>query len=265
MRRFLRRARVFLSVYYHQMVEFRAELILWMLAGLFPFILMGLWMEAGSAGDLSMTPLGFARYFTAVFIVRQATVVWVIWEFEREVVEGKLSPRLLQPIDPVWHHFATHVSERLARLPYAVALMALFFSLQPQVLWWPGWSALGLALLLTSMAFVLRFTIQYTLAMFCFWTERASAIQELWFLFYLFMSGLIAPLSEYPEPIRSLAYWTPFPYLVYIPSRVLAGEGPGDVSLVQGFVALLIWLAIALTLNRFLWTRGLKRYSAMGA
>jgi ABC-2 type transport system permease protein len=33
-------------------------------------------------------------------VTRQLTVVWVIWELEKEVVQGYLSPRLLQPLDP---------------------------------------------------------------------------------------------------------------------------------------------------------------------
>jgi len=42
-------------------------------------------IEAAQGGSW---PLDFARYFLAVFIIRQSTVVWVIYEFEKEVVEG---------------------------------------------------------------------------------------------------------------------------------------------------------------------------------
>ena len=84
-------------------------------------------MQAAQKGQFGLTPLDFARYFFAVFLVRQMTVVWVIFEFEKEVVQGKLSPKLLQPLDPVWHHVASHISERLARFPFVFLLIGLFF------------------------------------------------------------------------------------------------------------------------------------------
>jgi ABC-2 type transport system permease protein len=252
----------FLSVYYAYMVEYRAELILWVLSGALPIILMGVWIQAAQGGEFGLKPLDFARYFITVFFVRQITVVWVIWDFEREVVEGKLSSRLLQPLDPVWHHVAAHISERAARLPFAVLLVVLFFMLYPQALWLPSLGQLLLFALAIILAFVLRFVIQYTFCMFAFWTERASALENFWFLFYLFLSGLIAPLDVFPEPMRIIVMFTPFPYLIAFPASLLVGL-PVDVG--RGFVSMLGWILIFLGANRLLWRIGLKRYSGMGA
>ncbi|MDY7015257.1 MAG: multidrug ABC transporter permease, partial [Cyanobacteriota bacterium] len=131
----------FLSVYYAFMVEYRAELFFWVLSNSLPIILMGVWIEAARGGRFSLDSLTFARYFLAVFVVRQFTIVWVIWDFERDVLEGRLSFRLLQPLDPAWHYVAEHLSERLARLPFVVALTGLFFLLYPETLSFPSGSA----------------------------------------------------------------------------------------------------------------------------
>ncbi len=111
------KAKTLLVVYYAYMLEYRAELILWVLSGSLPIILMGVWIKAAQGANFGLSAVDFSRYFLAVFIVRQFTVVWVVFEFEREVVEGKLSPRLLQPLDPAWHHISSHISERAARMP----------------------------------------------------------------------------------------------------------------------------------------------------
>src|SRR4028119_1133423 len=134
----IKKAQAFLSVYYAHMLEYRAELFLWALSGTLPLILMGVWTQASQKGQFGLNSEDFVRYFLMVFLVRQFTVVWVVWEFEKEVVQGKLSPRLLQPIDPVWHHVAGHLSERLARLPFALGLVGLFFLLYPQAIWLPN-------------------------------------------------------------------------------------------------------------------------------
>jgi ABC-2 type transport system permease protein len=262
MKKTIRKALTLLSVYYAYMVEYRAELILWVLAGSLPIILMGVWTQASQGGQFGLKPVDFARYFLAVFIVRQLTVVWVIWEFEREVVEGKLSSRLLQPLDPAWHHIASHISERGARIPFALFLVLLFFILYPQAFWIPSIPQLILFILAVLMAFALRFVIQYTFAMFTFWTERASAIENFWFLFYLFLSGLIAPLEVFPEAVRAAVLCTPFPYLINFPVSILVGL-PVDIG--RGFLSMLGWILLFLGLNRMLWRAGLRKYSGMGA
>ena len=122
-----RKARVLLLAHYAHMLEYRAEIFLWALSNSLPIILMGVWIQASSNGNFDFTPQEFARYFFSVFIVRQLTTIWVIWEFEREVLEGKLSLRLLQPIDPVWHHVARHLAEKMTRLPLIAIFCGLFF------------------------------------------------------------------------------------------------------------------------------------------
>ena len=262
MKKIIKKALTLLSVYYAYMIEYRAELILWVLAGSLPIILMGVWIQAAQGGKFGLTPVDFARYFLAVFLVRQFTVVWVIWEFEREVVEGKLSPRLLQPLDPVWHHISSHLSERVARMPFALFLVILFFLLYPQAFWLPSLGNLLLFAVSVMLAFALRFVIQYTLAMFAFWTERASALENLFFLFYLFLSGIIAPLDVFPEPVKAIVLLTPFPYLIDFPASLLVGL-PVDIT--RGFLSIIGWFLVFLGVNRLLWRKGLKQYSGMGA
>lgn len=257
-----RKVRVLLTSYYAYMLEYRAELFLWALSGSLPLILMGVWTQAAKSGQFGLAPVDFARYFLAVFLIRQFTVVWVIWEFEKEVVEGRLSPRLLQPLDPVWHHVASHISERLARLPFAILLIVLFFTLYPQAFWIPRLGNFLIFVVDIILAFALRFLIQYTFALFAFWTERANAIENFWFLFFLFFSGMIAPLEMFPTTLREVLLWTPFPYLIHFPASLLIGL---PVNLVQGFLVTLGWCVVFFILNRWLWRQGLKQYSGMGA
>jgi len=262
MNRLRRITQTLTSVYYAYMVEYRAELILWVLAGSLPFILMGVWIQAANGGRFGLSSVQFARYFLAAFLVRQFTIVWVIWEFERDVVEGKLSFRLLQPLDPIWHYLFAHHGERLARTPFAIVLIGLFFLLYPQAFWFPSWGNVGLFAIATILAFVLRFLMQYTLSMFAFWLERASALEQFGFLFYMFLSGLIAPLEVFPPFMREFALWTPFPYLVYFPTSLLVGL-PVDIG--RGFLMTIGWSVIFFLVYRWLWQKGLKQYSGMGA
>jgi ABC-2 type transport system permease protein len=262
MKHFLRILQTLVQTSYAYMVEYRAELILWALSGSLPFILMGVWTQAAGQTNFGLSATQFARYFLAIYLVRQFTVVWVIWDFEREILEGKLSFRLLQPLDPVWHHITAHVGERFARLPFIVFLVGFFFFLYPSAFWIPSLGTALLFFFVTACAFCLQFLIQYTLAMFAFWTEKASSIQEVWFLVYLFLSGAIAPLEMFPPTVRTIALWTPFPYILNFPASILTGL-PVDVG--HGLGVMAVWGLGFLVINRWLWRQGLKQFSGMGA
>ncbi|MEN9224395.1 MAG: ABC-2 family transporter protein [Thermostichus sp. HHBFW_bins_43] len=262
MNAFFRKLAALFSTYYAYMLEYRAELILWVLAGSLPLIMMGVWSEAAQSGDFSLSSLEFIRYFLAVFIVRQFTIVWVIWDFEREVVEGRLSPLLLQPMDPVWHHVTSHIVERLARLPFTLFLVGLFFVLYPRAFWIPSWEQIGLGSLAVLIAFTLRFLMQYTLALLAFWVERVTAVEQFHFLVYLFLSGVIAPLAVFPSGLREILSWTPFPYLINFPASLWVGI-PVDIP--RGFATGLAWVGLFWAVNRWLWRKGLRQYAGMGA
>ncbi len=258
----VKKAKILLLTHYAHTLEYRAEVFLWALSNSLPIILMGVWIQASQNGDFDFSPQQFARYFFSVFLVRQLTNTWVIWDFEREVLEGRLSLRLLQPIDPVWHHMAQHLAQKITRLPLIAVFCGLFIVLYPDAAWIPTLSDICLGIIAIAIAFMLRFVIQYTFAMLAFWTERASAVQQFWYLFYIFLSGAIAPLEVFPDQVRQIIEWTPFPYMMHFPAMLLMGL---PVNFGKSILIMTGWTILFILLNRWLWCKGLKQYSGMGA
>jgi len=259
---FLGKQRALLVTAFAHTTTYRAEMVLWALSGSLPIILMGVWSEAARDATLGYSPLEMVRYFVAVLVIRQLTFVWVIWEFEESLVRGRLSHDLLRPIDPVWQYLANHVAERIVRFPIVVGLVFLCFALYPGAAYFPGWAVLGQAALLIAGSFITRFSLQYTLATTCFFNERASSLESLSFIAYAFLSGMLAPLDLYPELVQRLAGWTPFPYLIFTPARLLIGQ---QVDVVGALQVMAAWTFGLVLLQRWLWRKGLARYSAMGA
>jgi len=255
-------ARALFTSQYALMLEYRAEILLWALAGLVPFVMLAVWIESPAGAALGMGPTQLARYFLAAFVVRQFTVAWVLAVFEEDALQGRLSPMLLQPLHPFWRYLASHGAEQAIRLPIVAMIAALFFLALPWAFWLPTPQRALLTLAATFLAFVLNFLIQCTMACLCFWSDRVNALERLIYIPMLFLSGLAAPLEAYPPALRRLAEWTPFPLMVHFPAQLLSG---GEVRISSGFTALALWITGLLLLVSVLWRAGVRRYGAMGA
>jgi len=283
-------ARAMTTSFYALMVEYRAEILLWGVATCLPLIMMGVWSEAAETGMFTLSRVEMIRYFLAVFVVRQFTVVWVIHDVEYHVVSGRMTPYLLHPVDPWWRFFFIHVAEQACRLPIVVVLVAIAAMIFPEAIWGtaeqPEWWTpdpwrVGLAFVAMYLGFLLRWWIQYAMSMLAFWVERVTSLHDIIFLPYLFLSGLLFPLGELPNRLTGtvelfgwtvhwgqlayeLALLTPFPYMAWFPAILLA-DPSADVPIARAFVTLIVWIGLMIGLQRWLWRKGSRRYTAMGA
>jgi viologen exporter family transport system permease protein len=265
-----RKLRVLSQVHYAEMMQYRAEIALWAVATMLPLIMMGVWAQAGESGLFPISKVQVFRYFIVVYLIRQITIVWTIHHFEFLVVTGRLSPMLLHPVDPCIRFILMHIGEQLTRLPFAAAIVGIFLFLYPETitggpdgsLWWPGWQNILLSIIACYTAFILRFFMQYALCMAAFWHERVAAMDAILFLPYMFFSGLIFPFETLPDTLREILLWTPFPYMVWFPATLIV---QGEAPILRGFLIMFGWTAAFFILYRYLWHKGLKHYSAMGA
>tara|TARA_Y100001968_G_scaffold194472_1_gene178393 strand:- start:216 stop:1013 length:798 start_codon:yes stop_codon:yes gene_type:complete len=247
---------------YANMLEYRVEIALWALSGVLPLIMFSLWANNEAGSTFGFSEIDLARYFLSAFLVRQFSVVWVVFSFEEDSLLGKLSPYLLQPLHPLWRYFSAHIAEQVTRLPFAILICSVFFMLNPYSFWVPSIFKFLLGWLSTFLAFSIAFLLQSLIASFCFWSEKASALERLIFIPYLFFSGLLAPLSAFPSSVLQFAYWTPFPYLINFPAKILCGL---PVDLLQGLLIQICWIILLLPLVLIFWRAGVRHYTAMGA
>jgi ABC-2 type transport system permease protein len=249
------------------MLQYRASLFIWMIGQVLePIIYLVVWStvsasRGGSVGDF--TAAQFAAYYIAFMLVNQMTYTWIMWEYEYRIREGLLSPALLRPVHPIHADIADNLSSKLVSLPVMLviaALLALIFKPAASFQWW----ALLAFLPAVALAFLLRFLVEWTLAQAAFWTTRVSAINQVYFVLILFLSGQLAPLSLFPRPIQVLADILPFHWMIGFPVELVLGRLT-PLQAATGFSAQALWLALSLALVRVVWRAGIRIYSAVGA
>lgn len=249
------------------MLQYRASLVIWMIGHILePIVYLVVWSTVSighgdSVGGYSTA--GFAAYFIVLMVVNHLTFSWIMWEYEYRVREGVLSFVLLRPIHPIHSDIADNIGYKLITLPLMLLIavvMSFFFhpSFSGQL-----WTYLAFIPVL-FLAFIVRFLFEWTLAQASFWLTRVSAINQVYHVTVLFLSGQIAPLALFPAPVRVLADFLPFRYMVGFPVELFLGRLTPEQTL-AGIAVQCAWIIAGLVLLRFVWRAGVRNYSAVGA
>ena len=266
--RTFRKAKTLFDAWLANMTAYRAEIVIWMLAVAVPLIMMAVWIGKAQAGGGTVGGLDtreFAAYFLAAWLAQQSTVSWVAWELDMDIRQGNLSPKLLRPLDPFWEFLMQHLTERFVRVPLVIGLVLIGLLLAPAgTVLTPGLEATLLFMLSVTLAFLIRFMIDYIIGILAFWTEQALAFDETYFILATFLAGGFAPLELFPTAVRNFVEWTPFPYVVYYPAKILTGQLPASDT-ARVFAVQLAWVLSLVLLRQVMWRVGLKKYGAVGA
>ena len=127
-----------LSTQYANMLEYRVEIALWAISGIIPFFMLNIWTNNNLNESINLSNVMLSRYFLSAFFVRQFSVVWVVFTFEEDALLGKISPYLIQPLNPFFRYFAQHIAEQITRFPFAIIIALIFFLINPESLWIPS-------------------------------------------------------------------------------------------------------------------------------
>ena len=248
-------------------LQYRGALVIWLLGlVLEPTIYLIVWstVARSQGGEVdNFTPAAFAAYFLTVMLVDHATFTWIMWEFEYRVRQGHLSPLLLRPVHPVHRDIADNATYKLLTLPVVLAVAALLaFAFRPAFALVP-WALVAFVPVL-AMAFAVRFGLEWTLAMTGFWTTRVTALNQLYYVAFLFLSGQAVPLALLPEPVRLATNLLPFRWFLGFPIELVLGR-LSPLQALAGFGAQAAWLVVIVAALALVWRRGVRQYSAVGA
>ena len=249
------------------MLQYRASLLIWLISHLLePLVYLVVWSavsaaQGGSVGGYDAH--GFAAYFIVLMLVNHVTYTWIMWEYEYRVRHGSLSFALLRPVHPIHADLADNLSSKIITLPLILVAAAVLTVIFRPSLQTPLWAAAAFvpAVLL---ALAVRFLMEWTLALAAFWTTRVSALNRVYFVALLFLSGQMAPLSLLPAPIRLVATILPFRWTTSFPVELLLGK-LGVRETLLGLAAQVAWIIVGVVVLRVVWRAGVRVFTAVGA
>lgn len=211
------------------------------------------------------TLAGMTSYYLVATIVDALTAVAEDdWQIAADIKDGNISQFLLKPIDYLTYRLCLFGAGRAIYTAVAFLPVTVFLLLQHEYFLLPAdASASAVFALSVVLTALLQFLISYTMALLAFWVLEVSTFIFILFAFEYIAGGHLFPLDILPPALAAVLNFTPFPYQLYFPVSVYLGRVNG-AEMWQGLAIQAGWVLLSYGLARFVWNRGIRRYSAVG-
>ncbi|MEX2206276.1 MAG: ABC-2 family transporter protein [Myxococcota bacterium] len=222
--------------------------------GVILFIFARVWETVLAQGALQVAGAGKPEliWYLAVTEWCLLSVPHVYLAIEADVRSGDIACRLVRPVSYVGAQLAEALGETGLRLLVLGPIgAAIAYALAGG---WPDdprglWLALPLGVLSSTLAVFSTAAIGLS----AFWIVDTSPIYWIWQKLAFVLGGLLLPLELFPDWLRALARFSPFPAMLWGPGRMAFGFAPG--AALTTLVELLAWgtvVAVGLAwLSRF--------------
>ncbi|WP_168185623.1 ABC-2 family transporter protein [Acidiferrobacter sp. SPIII_3] len=199
-------------------------------------------------------------YLVWSFLINGLLTFRVETQLFNRVRTGEILMELIRPIDLQKGRLAMVVGGILAdglfSIPSMLVLAGIFLRPLAPVSVEAG-AAFGVSVVL---GFVVKFLISYLTAAVSLWTENIVGLVWLRNAVTDVLSGAVVPLVLLPPALATVAAWSPFEAIVYIPLSVYLGH----VAPLSALAAQAAWVVVLWLLARAVWSVGLTRLTVLG-
>ena len=248
--------------------QYRANLMMYLLYWLIsPITYLAVWSSIAAAnGSVNGYTSGdFVTYYLLLLVVDQFTPNIVIHILAYKIIDGIISSEIIKPVHPIFT--STLVNNVAYKALNAIGFVPIWIVLN--YLYKPDFSELTvrnilLAVPFVVMAFFIGFFLSAAITSIAFYTTRVYSIYEFYFATFILFSGQFVPLTLMPAGIQQVARYLPFQLMIYFPIELMLGH-LSSAEIWQGAWVGLVWLVVGYALFQFVWSRGLRQYSSVGA
>ncbi|MBI4225616.1 ABC-2 family transporter protein, partial [Candidatus Roizmanbacteria bacterium] len=141
------------------------------------------------------------------------------FDISSDINDGRIINILLKPISFFKYYFAKEIADKAINLFFAIFEILFLIWLFKFNIVYPN--NLFLFALVFVNSVLISYFINLSLSFIGFWTTEVWPIRFIFTILLFFVSGNYFPLDILPKPIYHLILATPFPYLFYLPAKIL--------------------------------------------
>jgi ABC-2 type transport system permease protein len=212
---------------------------------------------------------GYSRVelFTYVFgisILRSVVFGAQSRQVASDINTGMFSTYLVMPVNFFLRTLASEVAQRSLYAVTAFVEVACFVFFLKVDLQFPRQAYVPVLFPLSvALAMVLYFLLSYAVSLLAFWSREALGPRFLFEWILEFASGAYFPLDILSAGFSGFLGALPFASVLYVPMQLYLGR-LDLVQAAQGIMIQMLWIVLFGVITRWVWKRGLRKYTGEG-
>lgn len=196
-------------------------------------------------------------YVAVGWIIRSFYWNTIDQEMAYEVLEGKIAVQLIKPVSVQWMWIARAIGEsafRLGMLTLPTALViALIFPVKMPA------SAAHFAMFAVSVlgSFFLMGAINFMIGTCAIRLKSILALIRAKYWLIELLSGVLIPMTFFPEPVRKALAWLPFQHIAFTPLQLYLGKLNGTEA-AAALATQWFWVIALAWLGAIWWQRSAR-------
>ena len=246
---------------------YRVEFVMFMISTVIgPAISLMIWRAAldnGAAMPVDKEYL--TTYFVLLGVVSMLTSAWLSGFLAEEIRLGQISKWVIRPGSTHLNLIANNLSEKLIKtVPLAPMIAALWWLFRDAVAL-PGdlvtWLLFAVSVVAAA---VMVFALDIVVGSLAFWIDDITGIDRARGLLAVIFRGQLVPLALMPAWAQDFVDAQPFRFTLSFSLELLIGD-LSTAERTTGMALQLLYPALTVFGAVWIWRRGLRAYSAVGA
>lgn len=223
-----------------------------------------IWLAIYNNGNqiLGMSFEQITTYYILV-VSLEPIISWGINEIMGEAIrEGQILRELLNPISYFSYYFGIRIGELIEAgivgiITFVICTLLFGIVLPKGILNFCAF------VIVISLAVVIVYFFEIILGTSAFYTNSIWGIEILKRSVISIFSGMIAPITLFPESIQKIANILPFKDCVYTPISIYFGE-LSNIEILQVIIKQGIWIVLLYMISKFLFKKAIKNITING-
>lgn len=246
---------------------YRLNFVLWRLRSVLQLLLIYFiwWTVFQSQSQIfGYTKESIITYILVAALIRAIVLSSRASDIANQINDGSIVNFLVKPLNFIKFYLVRDLADKLLNIAFVILEISLIiFLLKPQILIQINLYILLLAILAAILGIIIYFCISFIVSLLAFWVESSWA-----FIFFMTIllegfGGGLFPIDILPKSIFNILMLTPFPYLIYFPSKLYLGT-MANTEMILGFSMLFFWVIFLWFVMKWVFNKGLKFYTAQG-
>lgn len=255
------------KVAWQQNLIYRLNFMLWRVRSVLQLILIYFiwWTVFQSQSTVfGYTTTTIVTYILVAALIRAIVLSTRVTDMIDSINNGSIVNFMIKPLGFIRYYLARDIADKLFNIFFYIAeVFLLVLILKPPLMIQNNLLIILLSSAAIIGALIIYFCINFIVSLTAFWTENSWGPLFLMSIFLEGFGGGLFPIDILPKAVFNILMMTPFPYLIYFPSKLYLGVMNAG-EMVYGFSVIIIWILVLIFLMRLELNAGFRHFSAVG-